>query len=459
MIDILDKQDALSGTQRKIVAAASISTALEYFDYFVIGFVMAFVVAPWKLTFGQTAIILMASGIGTSAGSFIWGHVADRIGRKPVLTITVLTFSLATGALALTPDRGWAYLAFFRLLVGFGVGGLFSVQLPLVQEFMPACKRGQMAGLVTSFVSVGIIAGAVSGAYLTPLIGWRGLFALGLLPAVLSLVFLYWMHESPCWLLAQGRVDQARRSLAWAVECDPAGVGDLHYHPPGAPPAFAELLHHPRALAASWLSQLGFQLGASGVLLWAPTLLALQLGMTAADAARAMIPVSIAGLAGRLVFSWAAGHVGRRVLGLIIGLGAAAALIMGAMFHASSIGGVSLLWAFLMLWAVFGDGGYAVVGPYSAEVWPSRIRTTGMGSAYGFGGIGKIVGPLALALIIGSADVISPKASLDAIAPGFGFYAACYLLSGLAFLIGFETRGLSLADIDARGARQSGEPR
>ena len=452
MLDALDDQKKLTNNQRLIVLAAMVSIALEYFDYFVIGFVMAFVVTPWRLTFGETALVLLSSGVGASLGAFVWGHLADRIGRKPVLFATVLVFSFATGALALTPEGGWEYLAFFRLLVGFGVGGLFSVQLPLVQEFMPARRRGQMAGLVTSFVSVGIIAGAIAGGYLTPLIGWRGLFALGLPPACCALLFFNWIPESPLWLLAQGRGEDARRSVAWALDCDPATLGHPQI-PPCAPAAqIREVFHYPRSLLASWFSQLGFQAGANGVVLWAPTLLVLVLAIPPNRAARLMIGVTIAGLIGRLLFSWVAERVGRRPLGLLAGFGAAVALMLAASFQSDIIGGVSLFWVCLMLWALFGDGGYAILGPYAAEVWPSRIRTTGMGSAYGFGGLGKIIGPLALALIIGSADLISPKASIDAILPGFTFYAACYVLSGLAFLIGFETRGVSLADIDRRHA-------
>lgn len=431
---------------------AMLSIALEYFDYFVIGFVMAFVVTPWRLTFGQTALILLSSGVGASIGAFVWGHLADRIGRKPVVFATVLVFSFATGALALTPERGWEYLAFFRLFVGFGVGGLFSVQLPLVQEFMPAHRRGQMAGLVTSFVSVGIIAGAVAGAFLTPLIGWRGLFALGLPPAFCALLFFAPVPESPLWLLSQGRGEDARRSLAWALECDPAALGHLEISPAVPAARFWEVFRYPRSLLASWFSQLGFQAGANGVVLWAPTLLVLLLTIPPARAARLMIGVTIAGLIGRLLFSWVAERVGRRPLGVLAGFGAAAALALAASLQTDYIGGISLFWACLVLWGLFGDGGYAILGPYAAEVWPSRIRATGMGSAYGFGGVGKIIGPLALTLIIGSADIISPRASIQAIVPGFTFYAACYVLSALAFLIGFETRGVSLADIDRRHA-------
>jgi putative MFS transporter len=85
-----------------------------------------------------------------------------------------------------------------------------------------------------------------------------------------------------------------------------------------------------------------------------------------------------------------------------------------------------------------------------AEVWPTRLRTTGMGSAYGFGGIGKIIGPLGLALMVGASDVVTPKATLDAITPSFMYFTAWMALCGCAFLFfGFETGRQSLTTIDA----------
>src|SRR5205085_4508111 len=89
------------------------------------------------------------------------------------------------------------------------------------------------------------------------------------------------------------------------------------------------------------------------------------------------------------------------------------------------------------------------VGPYAAEVWPATLRTSGMGSAYGFGGIGKIIGPLGLALIVGSTNVVSPKASVSAIVPAFIYLGAWYLLAGMAYyFVGFETRGRSCEGIE-----------
>jgi MFS transporter, putative metabolite:H+ symporter len=145
--------------------------ALEFVDYFLIGFVLAFLIGPWKLTFGQSATVLMSSGIGAIMGAYAWGWLADRIGRRKVFIGTGLNFSLATGLLYFTPDNGWIYLSVMRFLVGLGVGGLYCVDLPLVQEFMPSSKRGWVGNLVTCVIPLGVGLGALMGALVEAAIG------------------------------------------------------------------------------------------------------------------------------------------------------------------------------------------------------------------------------------------------------------------------------------------------
>src|SRR5437016_5270647 len=152
MFEILDRRTSLTGNQIKILTAAIIGDALEFFDYFLIGFVLAFLIGPWKLTFGQSAIVLLSSGVGAIIGAYVWGWIADRIGRRKVFIGTVLNFSIATGLLYFTPDNGWIYLTIMRFFVGLGVGGLYCVDLPLVQEFMPSSRRGFVGGLVTAVI-------------------------------------------------------------------------------------------------------------------------------------------------------------------------------------------------------------------------------------------------------------------------------------------------------------------
>ncbi|HEX2939694.1 MAG TPA: MFS transporter [Rhodopila sp.] len=451
MFNRLDQASRLTGNQIKIIVAAIIGDMLEFFDYYLITFVLAFIIGPWHLTFGQSAIILLSSGIGAIAGSVAWGRLADVYGRRTAFIGTVINFSLASFILAFTPDNGWVFLSVFRFLVGFGIGGLYCVDLPLVQEFVPAHMRGFAGGLVTVFIPLGVMLASSFAAFATGWIGWRGLFLVGLAPAVLTLLIRSWVPESPHWLACRGRLREARAALAWALKIPPDSLPP----PPAAPPqpvaAWTDLFRYPRSLLVSFMASIGAQTASYGIGLWAPTLFVLQLGVTPAYAAYLFLWVKLSGVAGRIAFAWLADVMGRRNAGILAGFGGALTIAAAGWLHDVYDNGVSLFWASLVVADFFCDGGYAVFGPYLSEVWPTRLRTTGMGAAYGFGGIGKIIGPLGLAAIIGASDVITPRATLAAIAPAFAYFTAWMALVGCAFLFfGFETGGLSIAAVDAQ---------
>jgi hypothetical protein len=96
-----------------------------------------------------------------------------------------------------------------------------------------------------------------------------------------------------------------------------------------------------------------------------------------------------------------------------------------------------------------------ILSPYAPEVWPSKLRTSGVGSAYGFGGIGKIFGPIGLALIVGSPNIVKPEVTIVAIVPSFIYLASWSVIAGIAYaFIGFETRGRSIEEIDRRLAAE-----
>ena len=232
MFDVLDRQTTLTGNQKKIIAAAIIGDALEFFDYFLIGFVLAFVIGPWKLTFGQSAIVLLSSGVGAIIGAYVWGWIADRIGRRKVFIGTVLNFSIATGLLYFTPDNGWIYLTVMRFFVG------CRRRRPLLRR--PAAGPGVHADLQAR---LGRRTGHLrhparrrprrrAGRLHADADQWRLLFAIGLLPALVVLLVRLWVPESPHWLARQGRFEEARKSLAWALQVDarvaaPARRGDV----------------------------------------------------------------------------------------------------------------------------------------------------------------------------------------------------------------------------------------
>src|SRR5215831_2014326 len=226
MLERLEQQKKLTANQWKIIATAGVGDMLDFFDFFLIGYVLAFILKEWHLTYGQSALILISAGLGAVPGAFFWGWMGDLIGRRRVFILTALNVALATGVMYFTPGPdswvpGWLFLMFFRFFVGFGNAGLIAVDIPLVQEFVPTKKRGWVAGLTTVLLPAGNVLGAISGAYLAPKIGWRGLFLVGLSPALLVLMIRYWMPESPRFLMRVGRHEEARKSLAWALQCDP----------------------------------------------------------------------------------------------------------------------------------------------------------------------------------------------------------------------------------------------
>lgn len=449
MFDVLDRQTTLTGNQKKIIAAAIIGDALEFFDFFLIAFVFAFLIGPWKLTFGQTAVVFLSSGIGAILGAYVWGWIADRIGRRKVFIGTVLNFSIATGLLYFTPDNGWGYLTIMRFFVGFGVGGLYCVDLPLVQEFMPSSKRGWIGGLVTCVIPIGVGLGAVLGAFLGA-DQWRLLFAIGVLPALVVLLVRLWVPESPHWLARQGRLEEARKSLAWALQVDPSTL------PLPRPEEtkvvqtnWLDLFKYPRSLLVSWLGNAGAQTGAYGIALWAPSLFVLLLKVTPQEASKMMILLTATSFIGRISFSWLSEVIGRRNCGGLLGLGAGVLIIVAGYNYDATLFGLSAFWLILAAAMFFVDGGFAIVGPYAAEIWPSHLKTSGMGSAYGFGGIGKILGPVGLALIVGSSNYLKPDVPLTEIPTAFVYLGCWFLMAGVVYyFFGLETRGKTLEQID-----------
>ena len=459
MFELLDQQKRLTGNQKKIVAAAIIGDALEFFDYFLIGFVLAFIIGPWKLTFGQSAIVLLSSGIGATIGAMFWGWMADRIGRRKVFIATVLNFSLATGLLYFTPDNGWIYLTFFRFFVGFGVGGLYCVDLPLVQEFVPSSKRGRVGGLVTVFIPVGVGLGAVLGAYLG---ADRLAGAVRVRPAAGS--------SDAAGTPVGARIAVVARppgSLRGSAQVAGLGHGGRSQDPAVADRE--ERARHADELARSLQVSpksdrlVDWQSRGSDRCLWRDPMGAdVVRPVAACDAAGSVKDddrLTVSGLIGRI-----SSHSSRRSWGGECGGSAGlrrrrADHAGGGHAHGSFIGGISAFWLILIAAIFFADGGFAIVGPYAAEVWPSNLRTSGMGSAYGFGGIGKIIGPLGLALIVGSSNFVKPDVPLPQIPTAFFYLGAWFVLAGPVYLfLGIETKGRSIDQIDKELAPRGRRP-
>ena len=441
------EQTSLSKNQKSLLTLAGIGNMLETWDTYVIGYIMAALIQPWGLTYGVMGTVLLASGLGAIIGAAIWGGVADRYGRKVVLVganAMVATFCLA---MAFTPERNWLYMVVMRVLVGIAVASYLPL-IGMCHEFVPPKRRGTAAGVVATLTGGGMILGAISGAYLIPAIGWRGTFALGSAPMIIAILAWIYIPESPRWLSLHGREAAARKSIAWSLGVK-SYEGEIDVPVQDKKQSWIDMFKCTKAVFTTLLINFGLVTAYYGIVMWAPTLLSQVQSISLAEAGKIMIGISAVGVPARLLAARLTDHIGRRNVGAIYALCAAACTLAAGFVGRGDILSPSLFWLPLLLAFLFADGSFAVCAVYSTEIWPSQFRGVGSGWAAMTGSVGKIVGPMGLALMAGSSDYIKPSATVTSIVPAFGFLAFWLLVCGLTYLIiGIEAKGRTLEAID-----------
>lgn len=419
----------------------AVTGVVDFFDFFVVGFLVSVLAPKWHLTFGQTSIMLMSAGIGAMLGALASGFLADRYGRKPLAVAGVLICGVSSGAIALIPEDGWIIFAILRFFVGFGLAAGAAASVPAIVEFAPTRHRTLVTSLVVVPVAFGVLSASITASYLLPLVGWRGLAAVGFLPIILAVLTAIVMPESPRWLISKGRVREAQTSIRKLYR-----VGDQSFALPALPAAsparFADLFAEQRRFWLTVLIWFGASTANYGVFLWGPTIVALLLGVAPQEAAKMFIYVSLAGVLGRTGFAFLAHRIGRKPCGQLMGYGIAVSLALAGYFHNDFVGSVPLFLVFLIVGALFFDGGFSNLGPYPAEIFPVQLSGRAVGLAQFANGIGKIVGPLCLAVIAGADNFVHPHATASAVKPAFFFLAGAGLLIGLAFtFLGVEPHG------------------
>ena len=465
MFERLEQQKKLTANQWKLICTANVADLLDFFDFFLIGYVTAALTKEWQLAYWQGGAILLASGLGAAPGAMVWGWLGDKFGRRTVFIWSAVMVSFATGVMALTPGPnalmpGWLFLTFFRFFVGLGNAGIFTIDFAVVQEFVPAHKRGWVSALITTLLPGGSLLAGIISAWLLPTIGWRGLFVVGLSPLILVLMIRYWVPESPRWLMRMGRVEEARKALAWALMVDPNEIDLPKSVPVSEPTRWLELFKYPRLAFASMLTGVT-QTGSASLGLWGATLLVIVLNTNPAHAAFLMIWVNLAGILGRFAITALIEPMGRRGSGTLFCVMAGAMIIAAGYAYDVYIGTWSLFYLLIVGQGFFSSAIYSCVGPYMTELWPARLRSTGMGLGYGVGNLGgKILGPLGLALIMGAGDIIKPAApNLVMLAPAFIYFASWYVLGIIGFWVfGHETKGRTLEEMDAALAAPGSRP-
>jgi putative MFS transporter len=425
----------------------AIAGLIDFFDLFVIGFIIAVVGPAWHLTFGQVVTVLLAAGVGAIIGSLVGGALSDRFGRKPIFVTGGMVCALSSGAIALIPEGAWLLLAALRFLVGMSLTFVLSSSMALIVERTPTRVRAIVPALTSVGPALGVFLAALCSATLLPIIGWRGLAALGFSAAIPAILALLFIGESIPWLIASG---QRARALEAASKRLQVPAEDLILEIPEASPSqsiggWREILgSHGRGwlIVITWL---GIATAINGLYLWGPTILALTHRLTVPAAAALFMYVSIASLLGKIVFSVVPQWTGRRPAALFASAFGTASILAAAFALEGDFYGLPWRLLAFMAGAFFLDGATANMAPFSAEMFPVRLAARAVGLAQAANGVGKILGPLSLAVIAGTGNVVAPAATTAAIFPGFTFLAFCVGAAFLAFLfIPVETQGRQL---------------
>ena len=440
---ILDRLP-LGRFHRRLLLASGIGWLFDSMDVGLISFVVAALVTQWKLHPYQVGYIVSAGFVGMFVGAAVAGILADRFGRKPLFQSTLLIYSLATGLCALA--NGLGMLLGIRFLVGLGLGGELPVASTLVSELSPARRRGLMIVLLESFWAYGWVVAAIIGYFVIPRFGWRVAFLIGTLPALYVLLLRRGVPESPRFLEARGRQDEAEKVIErvqTGSKKDGQAAATAVRHAKESPVEqmpirggrWAELFQGllGRRTLMLWILWFGIVFSYYGIFTWLPSLLRARYPLVTSF--EYTLIITLAQVPGYFSAAFLVERWGRKPT-LVTYLLACA---VGAYFFRSA-GSAAMVIVWGSVISFFNLGAWGVVYTYTPELYPTRIRGSGAGSAAAFGRIGGIIGPYVVGLLLPTWG-----ASISAI---FIMFAAVFLVIAVVVLIlGEETRGVSLEAI------------
>ena len=373
-------------------------------DVGLISFVMAALIKEWHLSPTEASWLGSIGFVGMALGATFGGLLADKLGRRYIFALTLLIYGLATGASALATSLG--VLLVFRFLVGLGLGAELPVASTLISEFSPRAIRGRVVVALEAFWALGWILAALIGTFVVPNAnGWRWALAIGLIPAIYSLVIRMGTPESVRFLESVGKHDQARQVVE-RFEASPALFSRTGKKQTEDASAHGAAESADNAESAKIHS------------IWA-----------AGQRRKTIALCVIAQLPGYAVAAYLIEKWGRRATLATFLLGSALAAAGYGMAHSE----VFIILAGCML-SFFNLGAWGALYALSPEIFPTHLRGTGTGAAAGIGRIASIAAPL----------IVPPLIAFGGTPLLFTLFSTAFLVAATTVFLLPERRGESL---------------
>jgi MFS family permease len=411
----LNEYDKPTRVHYEILLMSWAGWAFDFYDLVLFSFLLIPIGQELHLSNVALSYILGSSLAATAVGGVIFGVLADRYGRKNVLQWTILTYSIGTFFCGIASSI--ELLLMFRIVTGLGVGGEWATGQTYVGETFPPKMRGRYGAFMQTGAPFGIVLASVIGGFVAPSIGWRACFFVSVLPALLVVFIRTRLPESDLW--------EERRALPDRPESGKSFNTFLILFSRTYRKVFLQAL----VLALFDMSAYWF------TYTWLPGYLHQQRSFSMAKSAVWMLVTQAGGLLGYLTFGFVADRFGRRPAYSIYSVIMAVGLVMITLMWKTVVVYPPLILSFMFL-VGFGTGMFSGYGPLFAEIFPTAIRSTAMGSAFNLARGVQFFTPVIIV-------VIAEKYGLGG---GISLAALFALLTGAWIWVFPETKGKRLIE-------------
>lgn len=360
------------------------------YDLFIYGVVLPVLMKEWNLTPVQAGALGSYALFGMMFGAFLFGTLADRIGRKKGIAICFLLFSVATflNGFATSP----AEFGIFRFVAGLGCGGLMPNAVALMNEYAPRRLRGTLVAVMFSGYSLGGVLSAGLGIWMLPRHGWEAMFFVAAIPLLLLPFILWKLPESIGFLLKQGETEKARQLLGKLDANARPGPDDqlVTVEAKGASVPVVDLFKQRRAVGTFmiWVAFFCCLLMVYALGSWLPKLMS-NAGYSLGSSLSFLLTLNFGGMAGAILGGWLGDRYSLpKVVVAFFALGTLSIALLGfnspmpVLYLLIAIAGATTIGTQILLYAA------------AAQFYPLSVRSTGIGWASGVGRTGAIVGPL-----------------------------------------------------------------